>query len=291
MRKYLIFFLFAVANNLQAQSYQSIFGSTQTSWNIKHEQLFGDYTDSLTVIGDTLINSITYKTLNYFSYFSSTPSLMTVKGFLREDTLTGKAWYKSSVDTVERLLMNLSLSIGDTFQLFNIGGGLYFPVDSVYFLLGKKYVRLNYLFNNEKVLMIEGTGTNLGIRYTEYQYPGVNPYLLCQHKDFFPEYVNQNGPWANTCNVITGIGETESSNQLKVFPNPVQSDLIIDFEKNSNSGITIYDLRGIALKKTTHNFTEGNRLFHLSVNELLNGVYFLKIQTENSVHITNFIKD
>lgn len=82
------------------------FGENSTTWNIAHEVPDAVETDSFYTTFDTIINGYTYKTVFIYSYIS---------GFIREDINTGKAWYLYASDTNEILIMDLSLSIADTF--------------------------------------------------------------------------------------------------------------------------------------------------------------------------------
>ncbi len=114
MKNYLFIILIAVSicfsQNVNAQ-YKSIFGKTETSWNVLITAPDIDLTDSLVVTYDTVDNGLTYKKLvniryNLYSNFH---------GLLREDTSLGKIWFKKEYDTVENLISNLSLALGDTF--------------------------------------------------------------------------------------------------------------------------------------------------------------------------------
>jgi hypothetical protein len=56
-----IFFVAIYCNKSVNAQYQSVFGSSQTYWNVKTDQLFGPVNDSIVYISDTTISSIIYK--------------------------------------------------------------------------------------------------------------------------------------------------------------------------------------------------------------------------------------
>ena len=99
----IVFYSFS---EVKSQPYNSIFGNNSTTWNTKQSQLFGDYTDSLFYVSDTTINSQLFKKFYLFSLGQISPDYT---GYLKEDTITGKAWYFSSVDTTQHLIMDMSL--------------------------------------------------------------------------------------------------------------------------------------------------------------------------------------
>jgi hypothetical protein len=251
----IILIVFYSISEVKSQPYNSIFGNNSTTWNTKQTQLFGDYTDSLFYVSDTTINSQLFKKFYLFSLGQISPSYT---GFLKEDTITGKAWYFSSVDTTQRLIMDLSLQLADSFMVNNS----YYLVDSIYYVSGSKHIRLNYIFQffptsqsiSEKFLMIEGVGTNLGVKYQDMGLFGGAPYLLCQYKDLNFNYGNANPSYANTCMVITAQTEvTEQSVNFEIFPNPTNGLVFIKSGNLNNEirSVTFYNSIG---QKVYQNF-------------------------------------
>ena len=159
-----------IANTINAQ-YQSLFGNTNTSWNLTRSNLGWAITDSIITTTDTIINGKTYQQITSYDL----PSMQfpsNHKGFLREDVVQGKAWFFSSTDTTERLIMDLSLNVGDSFRIVHSWSGLddFFLVDSVWVSGAKKHVRLDYYegfghSGEESLTFIEGVGTTKGIGY------------------------------------------------------------------------------------------------------------------------------
>lgn len=76
----------------------------------------------------------------------------------------------------------------------------------------------------------------------------------------------------------------QEKTELKVFPNPVYSTGIIEFElpKTSDIQISIYNMMGqkVYLSDTKHQLS-GITQVNFPVNELKNGYYFVKIDSDN----------
>ncbi|HNZ43238.1 MAG TPA: T9SS type A sorting domain-containing protein [Bacteroidales bacterium] len=285
--------IIVLSTKLSTAQFQSLFGKNQTSWNIKHQQLFGEYCDSLAVIGDTIINENVWKKIYCYTPILN-PDLQTVKGFIREDTITGKAWYYSSVDTNINLIMDLSLNMSDSFYIDNLGGD--YLVDSIYYFSGKKHVRFNltisYTSNNEKFTMIEGTGTNIGIRYTDNQWPGINPYLMCHYKDSQLVFINKDSIYGIKCNTsIIAVSEQEKESNINIFPNPTKDYLYIENYVNSNiTAIEILDIQGKIKISINNIFDDPNNPINIDISKLKSGVYIIKMISRDFNYHLKFIK-
>lgn len=263
----------------QAQ-YQSLFGSNQTSWNIHHEQLFGNLTDSLVIDGDTIVDGNTYKKLLYYTYFGSNPTLQNNIGYLSEDIITGKAWYFSTVDTNKRLIMDLSLTLADSFSV----EGSYVQVDSVYYLFGKKYIRFDLFTRpSEKFTMVEGVGTNKGICYNNEGLPQLGAYLLCQHKDNLINYQNTDSQLNSVCNsVITGLTDNNfEKKNLVLYPNPASDFITFYYDSKENGNLFIYNILGKLLEK--HQLLSTQKKIKINTSHLL-GSYFYFINTKENIN-------
>jgi len=287
LKMILIISLMISLKSTQAQ-YQSLFGSTQTSWNIHHEQLFGNLTDSLVVDEDTVVSGSTYKKLLYYTYFGSNPTLQNNTGYLSEDTITGKSWYFSTADTNKRLIMDLSLTLSDSFSV----DGSYVQVDSVYYLFGKKHIRFDLLTRpNEKFIMIEGVGTNKGICYNNAGLPQLGAYLLCQHKDSIVNYQNTDPQLNGVCNsVIMGLDDNflEKEN-LVLYPNPTSGEFTINLKNASKSGVgfTLTTLEGRVIQQEQK---VSSTTVVMDLSEQPKGIYLLKIEDAQSVNVYKVIR-
>ena len=103
MKNIIFITLFLSISNIQAQ-YQSIFGSTQTEWNFISLTCDVAIVDTYMHERDTTINDIEYHIINNW-------------GLLRESDHNSKLWYRNFHDDDEILILDLSLSMGDTFRI------------------------------------------------------------------------------------------------------------------------------------------------------------------------------
>jgi hypothetical protein len=78
---------------------------------------------------------------------------------------------------------------------------------------------------------------------------------------------------------VVGLKEQQHTKAiLKVYPNPVQEQLYLEFILNARiTSIQLYDLQG----KVVQSFNQ--KVNSISVNGLKNGIYFLKVISENGV--------
>ena len=290
---YLLIFGFAVicCNNSVNAQYQSIFGSTQTSWNVYSQDFSGDIMDSLVVCCDTIINGKNYKTVDNYKFCvgcNPNPVLFSKVLFLREDTTIGKAWQIIPSDTInEKLIMDLSLTLTDSFEVLT---NQFFNVDSIYTKNGKKHIRLvGPLYTSsydEKYTMIEGVGTNIGVGVDFfYGGPGNSLYLLCSYKDNNLEYQNTHPIYSSYCFLLTGINENEKNIKINIFPNPSKNELNIEYLNNGINSLQmeIYTLDGkLELTK------ELNQLNKTTINthNLPAGVYFITLKKDEKTIAT-----
>jgi hypothetical protein len=87
-----------------------------------------------------------------------------------------------------------------------------------------------------------------------------------------------------TPNNTTSIREQELANDIKIFPNPSNGIINITSTKNKISHIIIRDMSGrIVLSNNSGNFN------NISIDNFLNGIYFVDIITFNSKTITKKI--
>ena len=172
--------------------------------------------------------------------------------------------------TQERLVYDMSLNVGDTFEV-GVGRmwdpvGYALVVDSVYTLAGRKHVRFedtritygatHYLYFDDPLEFIEGIGPNWGWLWHDLDvgWPAV---LLCVWRD--GEQVNEGvddilesyadyvmSGWDYDCTIINDLGEIANVNQAnyKIFPNPVTTVLTIAGLPEKRSTVSVYDMVG-----------------------------------------------
>lgn len=261
---------------LLAQSFQSLFGVDSTQWNIQIGNLWGTSSNDHFVAGDTLINGTDYIIIEGYS-------ISGFKGFLREDTALGKAWYLNNQTFTEHLIMDLQLNLGDS--MF-IGGNWnpqpgYYEVDSIYYFNNRKHLQFDYdLFfaPNEKFTLIEGISSNLGFRFQDEDYPNnFNPLLLCSFKDGNQEYGT--GP----CTLPgsgSSIREINSFIQIELYPNPTQQNITITIEgwQFDDVEYQIYTVVGKLVQDGRWNNSNSTTI---DLNALETGLYLLTFHNKN----------
>ncbi|MDC0230471.1 T9SS type A sorting domain-containing protein [Aureispira] len=258
--------ILGISNRLIAQNYESLFGSNSTRWNITMGNLWGNGTDQHSVSGDTTINGNSYKIIGGYS-------IAGFNGYLREDTIQGKAWYRNNHDTTDFLIMDLELSVGDSMFVggnWNPNPGYYF-VDSVYTFNNRKHIRFDFelfFMNNTNFTLIEGISSNLGFRYQDIGYiNNFNPELICSYKNGIQVF------GTGQC-IVSGLNEITNKGNINVYPNPFSDNVIIDVSqwKNEIIQFDIINSSGNILKSGEVNnskFSVGN------IGQYGNGTYFV----------------
>ncbi len=248
-------FLVVLFSTSTVAQYQSLFGTQTTSWNIKTSQLYGDVLDSLWYDKDTLIQGEKY----YIVTNGFTDILFS------EDTTMGTAWYlkvNAINDTLIEKIYDLSLSVGDTFN-----GKI---VDSIYFVDGKKHIRLNWQPNGmegEKWVLIEGVGTNIGFFFNS-----INPVLLCQRKNDTINFMNTHPIYGGQCN-LNGVSVRDMSGEttIELRPNPAGDEVYL-LNLKKTTVYFIYDLNGRIVKKGNVGI-DGR----IALENIQPGTYFLSV--------------
>lgn len=89
----------------------------------------------------------------------------------------------------------------------------------------------------------------------------------------------------------TGINNTISENGISLYPNPAENNLqlVISNVQLSIKDIEILDITGKVCK--TNITVRNNNLLTIDVSKLRQGVYFVKLTTNNTNEILRFIKE
>jgi hypothetical protein len=254
-----------------SQGYKRSIGIGSGQWNYLTDLQTADFgyaTEEFNTSGDTIIDTLTYKILNRSCKFESKESYR--YGYIREDTVTGKGWFRYEPSSGEFLYYDLNLAKADTFILQSSDGPFLSIVDTVFYENGARVIyfgddAFNYRF-------IEGVGSTKS--FGKFIYMWSTSTLLCSWLDDVQTYHN---PGYDTCYIeyfYDGIRKTETDN-IRIFPNPATNKLTVDLTnagQNIND-LKIFDLTGKLLinKRFTGTKTE------MDLGELKNGVYILRI--------------
>lgn len=238
---------------------------------------------SIFVANDTLIGAETYHKL-YIPYlkFDSTdctsPSvtLNIYKGCIREDTIAKKVYYVEPTLSIEKLLYDFNLQVGDTIfgKLETTPKDTVISIDSVQTSgAGGGWVKRWLINSCYNIYIIEGVGSTYGLIKPS---PGCGPDagetdLICMVGQVpMTGYIYPN---ITDCEMITSVNSiSEEQFDVRIFPNPSVGSFQIDFKENLFKELTISNLLGdIILKENIH--TSNNFL----VNNLDNGIYILTL--------------
>ncbi len=259
--------------NMSAQNYQPVLKTDSTSWTIAHQELFGIVLDVF------YTNTFQDST---FSHVYSNDLYYPYKGKLRENAVEGKLWFTQADSNVEYLIMDMSLQIGDTFE---IKPGLWSQVDSIYYLDEKKVIQFDLFSSrwNEPIRFIEGAGPNNNFSVT-YDFDWF--YMTCKYDHDILDYVNQNSLFIGCMPDPTGVKEkSDLKNEITFYPNPCSGTLNINISNFNMTKISIIDLYGRVLNQIYLQ----NASSLINLNDLTNGVYFIKAEIGNSVFTKTLI--
>lgn len=93
---------------------------------------------------------------------------------------------------------------------------------------------------------------------------------------------NLDGTWMIRAYVEGGEGINEISSSVNVYPNPVKDQLFVETEMTVEE-ISVYDVFGRQMTTVYDQQT-------VNVSELSNGIYFVKVKSENNEVVKRFIK-
>lgn len=267
------------SQNGTAQNYKSIFDSIpeNTTWDII---LYGYCdavcSDSFDIIGDSIINAETYQELAGL-------------GFLREDTVAGKTWMFDPNWNEEYLIMDLSLTVGDTFYLYDYWNNpVVTTVDSVQLINGLKHIWLHQEGNIcgffYPLEFVEGSGPNVGFNYQRWL--PINSFMLCQHKNGVKTLGNT--LFFDACYVCVGGLKETNIERIQLFPSPANDVLNVLFAGElQQAALCVFDQFGrIQLEIPNWN----NQQQVVSISSLKPGIYFVSIKDKELESVKRFVK-
>ncbi len=92
---------------------------------------------------------------------------------------------------------------------------------------------------------------------------------------------------------ITGLEETLLSRNVKLYPNPAQNQVVIDFDfaEKGNLKITLLDYLGKKVTEEVVQKTTQNLIYSLETNHLPKGLYLLYFEIENQRGLKKVVKE
>ena len=293
-----------------AQPYRSYFGNEYTKWSVLAEIIDAVYTIECASRPDAtiVIDDVTYYKFAIIDMWPDTWSknvndsyfdeyFIESKCYLREEQTTGRLYVRTSSDTEEFIVSDMSLQVGDSIRLyvyedmpfleFDLGtvvyndGIPYAVVDSVYYADGLKHIHTSAKFEAvgsryPNLEFIEGIGSNLtpilNYRYySESAWWGMYNNILCYENETYWKHFPVFGS-IDICVVVpTGINDIKQA-EIKVYPSPAEKYIYVDSDSWNKSDIIITNILGQVVKDISF---EGTRT-SIDVADLKSGIYFVK---------------
>jgi hypothetical protein len=323
----LILFFFLSAQRSFAQTYYKLLKEDTTVW--QHFSCFIPVAPNgkqvatyINDMGYAALDTITYNTFIYRKIFclnsyGITYNMKSPVGFMREDTLARKVFFKETLASPEELLYDFSLNVGDsvalTFPNNNTWNGNY-RADSIVVKNTRggprKHFYMRKHMNNPSpqgyyYVFIEGVGSTFHVLY---KYGWLNPYscqlqsntscshiwdmgLSCKYDDRLKKYQSCTFMLAqqNFCmnpvdscnyrNICGGLKSYTRAEDLKIFPNPANDHLTIKFEGTmySEIDVKVFNVLGEEMKGIIPSINAVSKEILLKTSSLKNGMYFIEL--------------
>lgn len=271
----------------------------------------------LTYTIDTLINSINCKKITHYYQGDSWQGPYSGYGLpFYTYQQNGVAYLYNNKEGNNKFdtLFNINAQIGDKWR---------FPLvdticaDSTYFMkvlnTGTKTLNgfnLKWLYIKTGPIPYPGSGDflygldtiteRLGYRYDDICYGLIcnnsadecaHGGLRCYSDDAFGVYSTG---LTSSCDYLTGISESQmGQGVLKIYPNPAQSQITIEFELSKTKNITIEIKNSFGQTFNTIDsraFSNGKNKIEIDVSEFSKGLYFIQLQSESKIMSTKFAK-
>lgn len=264
---------------VKGQEYQTVIKPDTSIWLVAHNQLYGSFVDTLFAKnkqGD--YTEIWFKpcygdpfceNLYYFGKFKASSD-------------NSKLWYVAPGDSIENIIFDLDLQVGDTFYYKVSIYDQYLIVDSVYYLNNLKHIEFTpelVNWNNQKVSFIEGIGPNISLFYACFGCGILNPFVACKHELDSLVYITQNENF-NGCNLSTQIQDKDLEFLIDIYPNPFDTEFHVYMKDEQNIHVSYIEIFDIVGKKVNFNsFVSSNNSLTISIEDNPPGVLFLVIHT------------
>lgn len=282
------------------------FPDSNAVWTSTNVQLNAGNFEKLTIIGDTVINSLIYKKLKMAVY--SNYEIVNSKYIAAIRDYNKKWFFIYKETTEEKLLYDFSCNLSDTIDvnsymdalaLWNGNGPeslklVVNSIDSV--IIGGSYrkrIKLNFIqYNNNKwtnETWIDGIGSTDGLFYAGSHFCfDCGNILMCFKESGEPKYYFSDT--LNYCDDFTSIYEKKySKNQFIAEPNPVVNNLHIKLTNDIFSkSFYLYNVYGVNLL----NLSTIENDVSIDFSNYKKGIYFLYIITDkNKIFSKKIIKN
>lgn len=265
------------ALGVRAQTYEPVIASDSISWDIAWKEMFGNVLGNLYSLenGDSIY---------HYLYFQGFYPYAEYVGKIREDGNTGRIWYIPPNHTEEYLIMDLTLSIGDTFELPVFNTNIPIEVVDVYYVDQRKTIEFDYQTQwDEPLRFIEGVGRNIAMM--EF-WIGEFTYVACKYNSGELVYVNSNSNFIDCELDPTGIDPIHE-NPVKVYPNPANEFLHISCAGMDCLDMKISIINNYGLVVYSDQIIVGQTV---DITALPKGIYLIQISYNNDFKNIKLIK-
>lgn len=256
----------------QARKYWAMPDST-AHWNTyTHYYPLAKNSATLRIDGDTIYRGILYHKLRVigFSYFP----INSYDGAFRDDIINRKVYFLPKSDSVEKLLYDFNLQIGDTLRTYNTKGKIsqirVFSLDSI--LIGLNYRKRWILIgDNTDAEIIEGIGSSYGFSSMLMPIIEGHPHLTCfseKNKSLYPIFDAEEG-----CPLISSVKTINKSLDFEIYPNPSFGAFTL-ISKENVLKIEIYSINGQKIDPIALDSK-------IEMTDYPKGVYYIKVSSND----------
>ncbi len=239
--------------------------------------------------GDTIINTTTYSKLYktgimYLWGQNCDPTIHHYEnsyvGAFRNDT--GKVFYIANYFSIEELIYDFTLNIGDTppYDFFTLGNPQIISIDTL--IINNQQHRRFFIDTvgsttfDSSFYFIEGIGTSNGLIEKSHWESGTD--LICYAENHISIF-----PVGSNCILNIGIEEVfedENNIDISLFPNPANSQITFEFDKVTKDQffVSIFNAQGQEVK--TIEFESGINNQNIDISDLSSGVYFYRVNSK-----------
>ena len=244
------------------------------------------------IAGDTVIDGNAYRkigqsvSIDYEGCSCTIPEDLG-EGYLREDTIAKKVYWKGGAMTQDTLLYDFDMQPGDTLKGYMGTCHYTWTVESIdSILIGPNYrKRINFQIFDSclRFAIVEGIGSTMGLTtcpYIPFQF-GIT--LQCFTVSDSLLYTTPCGPDLEACSDLTSaISERYADNSpyLRISPNPATDYLSVEFTKTIMPAVLIIlDMRGIPMLK----FRINQPRVDIDISALAPGPYILLVKKDSAL--------
>ena len=255
---------------------------TLCTWKEKWDMPILEKYSFFKIYGDTIINSNHYKKVHYSK---NGTNFYEKNEWIREDSLN-RIYLKQEYCKNEIPLYDFNLNKNDTFKRYDEDGYFieYFIVistDSIIFN-GTKRKRIIFekLMSDSSEIWIEGIGGNLGVlyRHLNFNSPMLRISLICITKH--DSFIYRNPIFADCNPPLTIPHGSIIEKRVKIYPQPISNEFIIEMPEQSNYELIIFDSFGKMIIDAPLN----EQISRLSCGQVKAGMYYYMIKSKEAIY-------